>query len=332
MPLQRFSESTFAFAATREISLLDPWWSNHVPIFPSLRRERRGGYDVRFDLPATFLLLQYKLTKEVQHLRMPNKPRGSAAIISTLRGECGDGLHQFWTTSHQHRLLDRVAARFPYTYYVAPRFSDVSDLHAHCASRSLMANSIVVKLSDFPPAKRGATCRHRVISPLSSWHNYVFSKPVVLQRTNLRADLREVWHDWVDEVPLAFQVRSIWEQLPRFGKARAMKWARAEFALAGTRPEPTSDAGIASRGAGRYLSRPSDIDGPPPRERRPLPPPWPKHLFRESRETGILKFNDEEVIQLLALSRVFALAGLHMSLLQPSGTALRNTRFYDEGR
>ena len=286
---------------------------------------------MRFDLPATFLLLQYKLTKEVEHLRMAKKPRGSVAILSNLRSECGDGLHQFWTTSHQHHLLDRVAARFPYTYYVAPRFSQLTDLHSHCAARTLMDNSIIIKLSDFPPAKRGTNCRHRVISPISSVRNYVFSKPVALQRTNLRADLRAIWHEWVDEVPLAVQMRNVWEALPRIGKARAMKSARAEFALADKRIEPTSETGTAPSDAGRFLAAPIDSDRPLPRERRPLRPPWPKHLFRQSRQTAMVKYEEEAVVQLLALSKVLALAGLHMSVLQPSDTALRNTEFYDEG-
>ena len=78
------------------------------------------------------------------------------------------------------------------------------------------------------------------------------------------------------------------------------------------------------------VAAPIDTDAPPPRRRRPLQPPWPKHLFRQERQRGIVKYRDEDVIQLLALSRVLALAGLTMSVLQPSETALRNTDFYDE--
>jgi hypothetical protein len=330
VPTQRFSETTFAFAATQEISRLDPWWSSHTPIFPSLRRERRGGYDVRFDLPATFLLLQYKLSKEVSHLRLVKKPRGSAALLRSLRSECGDGLHQFWTTSHQHHLLDRVARRFPYTYYVAPRFADVSDLHGHLGSRTIMANSIIVKLSDFPRAKRGTSARHRIISPLSSWRNYVFSKPVALPRTNLRAELRDIWHGWIDEVPLSLKVRKIWEGLPRIGKSRALKWAHDEFVAARERFIPAFEEVSPQREVGRYLAPPIDSDARPPRPRRPLQPPWPTHLFRQERRREIVKYQDEDAIQLLALSRVLALAGLTMSVLQPSETALRNTEFYDD--
>ena len=324
-----FSESTFAFAATNEISRLDPWWATHVPILPSLRRERRGGYDVRFELPATVLLLQYKLSREARLLRMDQKPRGSAAILKGARAECRDGFCQFWTTDHQHRLLDRIARRFPYTYYVAPRFSGLAELQANYEDRTILANCIIAKLSDFPPSNRGARCRHRVISPHTSWRTYVFSKPVVLDRINFRAELRNVWEDWVHEVPLAVTVREIWEGLPRIGKTRALKWAKKEIARTQELP-PTRFEAPPMRTADPFLI------GPPGdeirRRRTPRRPPWPTHLFRRERSTGFAKYDESDQIRLLALSRIFELAGLTFSLIQPSNKALDNTDFYDEGR
>lgn len=324
-----FSESTFAFAATQEISRLDPWWSTHVPILPSLRRERRGGYDVRFDLPATVLLIQYKLSVETRQLRMAQKPRGASKILRRLRTECRGGFFQFWTTHHQHRLLDRVARRFPCTYYVAPRFMEIADLHSHYANRTILSNSIIVRLSDFPAATRGSSCRHRVISPHASWRNFVFSKPVVTDRLDFRTELRDVWQEWVREVPLAVMVEEIWERLPRIGKNRALKWARDEFATAREWITPQYEPPTAGRDLPR-LTAPTDFErqvGRPPTPRRP---PWPTHLFRAQRGVALVKYDDREVIQLLALARLFALAGLHFSLLQPSEKALENTEFYDE--
>ena len=55
-----FSEFTYGFALTNEIL---SWESlRTVPIFPSLIEEGKkgGGYDVRIDIPAVPLFLQFK--------------------------------------------------------------------------------------------------------------------------------------------------------------------------------------------------------------------------------------------------------------------------------
>lgn len=275
--------------------------------------------------------IQYKLAAEARQLKMMQKPSGSAKILTRVKADCRHGFCQFWTTDHQHRLLDRVARHFPYAYYIAPRFTEVADLHFHCGDRTILANSIIVKLSDFPPAKRGSSCRHRVISPHLSAHNFVFSKPAMVERVSLRNELRGVWRDWLEEVPLAEMLDMTWNRFPRIGKARALKWARDEVSSAGgltisrygARPLPTD--------APRMIAH-DDFDGsarPPPTPRRP---PWPTHLFRAQRSAALVRYEDKNLTQLLALAKLFSLAGLNLSLLQPSDKALENTDFYDEGR
>ena len=166
--------------------------------------------------------------------------------------------------------------------------------------------------------------------PIGSRRNYIFSKPVLLDQLTIRAELRDIWKEWISEVPLGTQIQEIWDQFPRIGKARALKWAQREFALAEVRPARRYDE--PPEAAGRYLEPPSDTRPERSRPRRPLRPPWPTDLFRRQREVGIIPYKDEELIRLLALSRVLAMAGLSMSILQPSDTALRNTEFYDDGR
>jgi hypothetical protein len=228
-------------------------------------------------------------------------------------------------------LLDRVARRFPYTYYVAPRFAELADLHAHCEGNAILANSMIVKLSDFPAAKRGSSCRHRVISPHLASKNYIFSKPVALLNLNVRAELREVWRDWLDEVPLSYRVEEIWDSLPpRIGKSQALKWAGREFAS--TRERIVSPyEGLAAARARRLIAAPEDPDMRTTRSRRPNRPPWPPHLFRDRRGSALVRYRDEDVVRLLALARILALAGLSMHVLQPSETALRNSEYYDDG-
>jgi hypothetical protein len=161
-------------------------------------------------------------------------------------------------------------------------------------------------------------------------HNFVFSKPTVVERPNFRNELRDVWEEWVHELPLALMVEEIWERLPRVGKTKALAWARNEVAVA--------REGFYYRE--RYASAPGPEDYPrlvdhaddeaevrrPPTPRRP---PWPTHLFRGQRGVGLVKYDDQNLIQLLALARIFSLAGLSFSLLQPSEKALENTEFYD---
>ena len=325
---QSFSETTFAFAATNEISRLAPWWSAHVPILPSLRRERRGGYDVRFDLPATVLLIQYKLSTQLRQLKIMRRPRGSSEIIKRARAACRHGFFQFWTKDHQHRLLDRVAGKFPYTYYVAPRFVELADLHANYESRSILANSIVIRLSQFPASKPGSSAQHRVISPHLSSRNFVFSRPRVTERVSLRLELREAWRDWVHEIPLGAMIEEIWDGLPRVGKTRALKWARREFAMVRDESRPLYEPPIAARDAPRLVAQ-EDGASRAARGRRPRRPPWPPSLFRDQRGTGLVEYDDKNIIQLLALAKVFSLAGLTFGVLQPSDKALENTEFYD---
>ena len=260
---------------------------------------------------------------------MDRKPRGSAAILRTLRTECRDGFRQFWTTDHQHRLLDRIATRFPYTYYVAPKFAGLANLQANYEDRSILANSIIAKLADFPPSKRGSSCRHRVISPNTSWLTYVFSKPAVLQPVSLRAELRRVWEDWTAEIPLAVTMQEIWEGLPRTGKTKALRWAEKEVAEARELPAPRFETSSVGRADPLLIGRPEDAETR--RLRVPRKPPWSSHLFRNQRTSGLVKYDEEAQVRLLALSRIFQLAGLTFSLLQPSDRALENTDFYDVG-
>lgn len=326
-----FSESTFAFAAINELSRLDPWWSTHVPIIPSLRRERRGGYDVRFDLPASVLLIQYKRTSEVSNLRLVGKARTSTQIVQELRTKCRDGLYQFWTTDHQHRLLDRIARKFPHTYYVAPKFTKLADLQAHFAARTLMSNSVIVKLSDFPPVLKGASGRHRVISPHHCEQNFVFSKPFVSVNVSFAREFRGIWKEWSTAIPFRQQLAETWEAFPRIGKGRAMLWARNEVTLSRSLPRLRPESGrVPEEVYSRALPRFEDETTAVVRAPTPRPPPWPPSTFRNLRQEGFIEHDESDLIKLLALAHILDQAGLTMSLLQPSSKALYNSAFYDD--
>ena len=115
-----FSEFTYAFAATHELARLSHWWSRHVPVIPSLRAEGRLGYDVRFDLPGSFLFIQFKLTTERQNLRLVGDELRQSSVRTQLRSMAYAGIRQFWTDSNQHRLLTKLSSKFESAYYFAP--------------------------------------------------------------------------------------------------------------------------------------------------------------------------------------------------------------------
>jgi hypothetical protein len=153
---------------------------------------------------------------------------------------------------------------------------------------------------------------------------------VVTERIDFRNELRDVWEDWVHEVPLADMLEEIWERLPRIGKNRALKWARNEVAAVRGWIPPRYKAPTVDSEAPRLIAPPGydeEVRRPP----RPRRPPWPTRLFRAATERGLIEYHEKSLVQLLALSRIFALAGLHFSVLQPSDKALENARFYDEG-
>jgi hypothetical protein len=277
-----FPESMYAFAATHELTRLTPWWATHVPVIPTLRRERRGGYDVRFDLPGTVLLLQYKLSKRRQQLQLTRAQKSDPSIVRHIRNLSQSGIDQFWTTDHQHKLIARISRQFPYCYYAAPQFISKGDLDYLFEQRRVLASSIIVKLDQFPPIRRGSDCRHRIVAPIGCNRHFIFSEPSSHAGIDMRRELRTLWRSWEPTKPLAETLEDVWKWAPRGNKRRAIAHARREIAMLKELP-PEPEYREAPPQADRDLLPPPLPTEPgtslavPTRRRRP---PWPDDTFR----------------------------------------------------
>jgi hypothetical protein len=315
-----FPESMYAFAAVHELSRLTPWWARHVPVIPTLRRERRGGYDVRFELPGTVLLIQYKLSKRRQQLQLSEAQKSDLAIVRHIRGLAQSGIDQFWTTDHQHRLMARISTKFPFCYYAAPRFTSKGDLDFLFDNKQIMASSMIVKLDQFPPVRRGSSCRHRVVAPIGFNRHFIFSDPSTHPVINMKKELRALWRSWSPDKPLAESLQDIWKWAPRGNKTRAIAHARREIAILKRLP-PEPDFGI------HPIEAPQDLLPPPASvepgtslaiTRRRRRPPWPINTFGPLEVRSELGGELDHLERLTAISYLFDLIGIQMSVVQPS--------------
>lgn len=228
-----FSEYTYAFAVTHEMTRLSPWWSRQVPIIPSLRAEGRLGYDVRFDLPGSFLFIQFKLSRFRSNLRLVGDellPNPDATLLRTLSY---NGIRQYWTDHGQHRLLLRLASRYPTTYYVAPKFDTQAELHDRFGRRRLLSSSLISRVGAFPGPRGDNQHRHRVISPCADPSQiFIFSEVARLWNITWREEAEALAKNWPNELPLAIQLSELWKELPgsQRRKDKALKDARRTVA------------------------------------------------------------------------------------------------------
>jgi hypothetical protein len=307
-----FSEFTYAFAATHELTRLSRWWSRHVPIIPSLTAEGRLGYDVRFDLPGSLLFIQFKLSKERDNLRLVGDELQPSAEASQLRCLAYGGIWQFWTTSHQHRLLSRLATHFETTYYFAPKFTTLAQLNHHFAKRSIAQSSFIVRADEFPGPRSDQQHRHRVIAPKADpSQNFIFSKVALAKNLDWRDEMVRIAKQWPERPPLAVQVTELWKALPGTITARARERRLNQLrrsALSG--PEEL---------LGRLDQTdppPSETAGQPSPGQRSRFPPWqtPIKSYPVENEFG---GRAELIAKTLMLADELAGSGVAMAVAQP---------------
>lgn len=212
-----FSEFMYAFATTHELMRLSPWWSKQVPVIPSLLAEGSLGYDVRFNLPGSFLFIQFKLAHDRDNLRLVGDELSvkAEAKAKKLRSLSHSGIWQFWTDSNQHKLLRALAVKHKTAYYLAPKFKSLAELNHHFAKRSIARSSFIVRADRFPGPRSDKQHRHRVISPKGAPSKvFIFSEPVETQNLSWRAELTSLARDWPTTDPLGVQVADLWKEMP----------------------------------------------------------------------------------------------------------------------
>jgi len=315
-----FSEFTYAFAATHELTRLSPWWSRIAPIIPSLRAEGRIGYDVRFELPGSFLFIQFKLAQPRERLRLVGEERNHNAHVTRLRSIAYAGFWQFWTDARQHRLLSRLANRYQTAYYFAPRFNTQSDLHTHFSKRHIVRSSIIVRANAFPGPRTDQQHRHRVISPNAEPSEvFIFSEAASSVNLPWREEISRVGEKWGTALPIGLQLAELWNELPGNKRSRERILNSARRTLL----ELKSETGTIE--PGRDMPRSSESRSFSDGGRRPVVPvripPWKGEI-----EPSPIDVDFGEHMDLLAKLSVIAnqlvSSGIGLSVAQPAERAL----------
>ncbi len=140
------SEFSFGYALTESLIASSPWPLKAAPVFPSLYEEgKTGGYDVKLPFDGFPLFLQFKLSD----------PMKRASCIEAKKGLLYPPFFRMHLRptkrSKQHPLLLQLEASGAAVYYVAPKFSDTSDLNRFYVAKSVAQKSLFIKPSEIGP-------------------------------------------------------------------------------------------------------------------------------------------------------------------------------------
>jgi hypothetical protein len=129
-----FSEFSYGFALTREITNASYGTLRIAPIFPSQYQEgQAGGHDVELPLQGGALFLQFKLS---HYMRRPTAKEWPSFGRGYYRMHLRPIRH-----SRQHILLSDLENQGKAVYYVAPRFHSVAQLNDTYATGTVLERS-----------------------------------------------------------------------------------------------------------------------------------------------------------------------------------------------
>lgn len=138
------SEFSYGFALTNEIVGWAPL--SAAPIFPSLIEEGKagGGYDVKLEMPAVALYLQFK--------RSERMTRRSAKERQLIGPSLHVPYHRFHVTeakkSNQHDMLLELDDGASLVFYAAPRFHTLEEINWAWEHNAISAQSVFVAPSE----------------------------------------------------------------------------------------------------------------------------------------------------------------------------------------
>jgi len=159
------SEFSYGFALTREIVS----WAgvSSAPLFPSLVAEGKSGYDVKLDMPAAPLYLQFKRADCMTHPSAGEIVKGAPL---------GLPYHRFKVTqsgkSDQHDLLLSLEETGALVFYAAPRFHAQVEFDGAWQDNSVASRSIFV-----PPAAIGELDDKSHTVAYDPWETWLCSEP-----------------------------------------------------------------------------------------------------------------------------------------------------------
>ena len=128
-----FSEFSYGFAFTNEITSHLHLFIKGAPLFPSLSGESLLGYDVKLPIIGYPMFFQYKLSS---YLTRPYANEWSLFSRPYRRIRLYNSL---W--SAQHNTLVSLESHDNIVLYAAPGFHKLSDFNAHYNYRTIMENS-----------------------------------------------------------------------------------------------------------------------------------------------------------------------------------------------
>lgn len=162
------SEFSFGYAVTEEIIRNDRSSIRGAPVFPSLRREGQGGYDLLLNRIGIPLMLQFKLShkmirnsaKETRRFKLFNPPFFRIPIMPL-------------KISQQHNLLLKLDNGQNEVYYVSPYFDSQDELNSLYSSGSVVNQCAFIR-----PRSIGALPdfdEHHISLKAESTIGYLFS-------------------------------------------------------------------------------------------------------------------------------------------------------------
>jgi hypothetical protein len=210
------SEFSYGFALTNEIVGWAPIAA--APLFPSLIEEGKagGGYDVKLDMPAAPLYLQFK--------RADCMLRGTAREIKDYKLALSIPFYRFKITeagkSDQHELLLALDDGFAMVYYAAPRFHELAEINDAWISNSVASRSIFIA-----PRTIGAldnSSHHVAYDRDSAW---LCSEPKKIESLNSQDMLQKL------QSAIAMDPRPLRDKIPEFleGLRSAEELARSRI-------------------------------------------------------------------------------------------------------
>jgi hypothetical protein len=166
--IPEISEFSYGFALINELVGLTPLTA--APIFPSLIEEGKkgGGYDVRLDLPAIPLYLQFKCAHFMT--------RGTAKEVKAYKLRLAIPFFRFHISdpskSDQHALLLELDDGTCDVFYAAPRFHKLLEINDVWAKGAVAANSVFVR-----PSSIGTLAGKRHSVSYDAHRTFVCSSP-----------------------------------------------------------------------------------------------------------------------------------------------------------
>ncbi len=137
-----FGEFSYGFAVTAELDDLVGKNLIAAPVFPSLRKEKKLGWDVNLQFLGISVFLQFKLADCLTRSSASQWPSYGAPYFRI-------HLHRR-LRSRQHNLLKRLAQVHRHVYYVGPRFYLLDEFDAHYRSDAVVNESCWIPLSTLP--------------------------------------------------------------------------------------------------------------------------------------------------------------------------------------